>query len=235
MRRCGFFFTVCGPRAPLATPSPVYRLPRDTRNRIFLLGLAAAIAALIGMAVGVIVLRPGTVMQLSSGSLLQTPKSIADFTLRGDDGKPFTKTDLDGHWTLIFTGYTFCPDVCPTTLADLKASVAKLGSDAARLRVLFISVDPERDTPERLAHYVHYFNPDFRAATADVAVLEKLGIELGFVFAKVPGATSDSYLMDHSAALILMNPHAELAGYLTPPFKPDAIAADLRPLMARDR
>ena len=198
-----------------------------------MLGIAAALALVIGVLVGGILLKPGDV-EISSGTLLPQPRPIVDFSLSGSDGQAFTKASFSGHWSLIFAGYTFCPDVCPTTLTELKGVLSKLGTDAGKLQVVFISVDPERDTPERLAQYVHYFSPDFRAATGDVAALEKLGQSLGFVFVKVPGATPESYLMDHSAALMLVNPQAELVGYLTPPFKADAIAADLKPMLQRD-
>ncbi len=196
--------------------------------------MIAVIAVVAGALASLIMLKQSTT-EIASGTLLPQPRAIADFSLNAADGRTFTKADFTGHWTIVFAGYTFCPDVCPTTLTDLTAVIKQLGpDDAKKLQVLFVSVDPERDMPERLAKYVHYFSPDFRAATGDVAALEKLGTSLGFVFMKVPGATPTSYLMDHSAALMLVNPKAELAGFLTPPFKADAIADDLRPLLQRD-
>ena len=168
---------------------------------------------------------------LQSGTLLATPRSIGDFSLTGDDGQPFTRGNLIGRWNLIFTGFTHCPDVCPTTLSLLKSTVSRLGPGSERLQVVFLSVDPERDTPTALAQYVHYFNPRFRAATAANAELDRLAPQLGFVYAKVPGPTPDSYTMDHSAALILINPRGELAGYFTPPFAAETLAADLQSLL----
>jgi protein SCO1/2 len=92
-------------------------------------------------------------------------------------------------------------------------------------------VDPERDTPDKLDAYVHYFDPRFRAATGNVTALEELGRNLGFVFEKSPGTTAGSYTIDHSAALMLMNPQGSLAGYLVPPFKPELLAADMKNVM----
>lgn len=230
VRRLGFFFTVCGSGETLATHRSESRL----QNRNLMLGVAAAFALLVGILVAIILLKPGAVA-IRSGTLLPQPRPVADFSLTGSDGQPFTKASLSGHWSLIFAGYTFCPDVCPTTLTDLKSVLNQLGPDAGKLEIVFISIDPARDTPARLAQYVHYFSPDFRAATGEVAALEKLGQSLGFVFIKVPGASPENYLMDHSAALMLVNPQAELAGFLTPPFKADVIAADLKPLLQRDR
>jgi protein SCO1/2 len=202
------------------------------QNRYLVWGLAAAFAVLVGITAGMLMFDPGNT-ELKTGTLLKTPRTIADFTLQGADGKPFTKANLSGHWTLVFAGYTYCPDVCPTTLTEMKALRGKLGAEAERLQITFISIDPERDTPEKLDKYVHYFSPDFTAATADPAVLEKLGSSLGFVFTKVPGGTADAYLMDHSAGLILIDPQARVAGYFSPPFQLDAMAQDLVPLLKR--
>ena len=192
----------------------------------------AAFAALVGAAAGFTVLRPAGV-DIKSGTLLRQPREIADFALQGSGGKPFTKADLAGHWSLIYVGYTHCPDVCPTTLAQLKAVEKGLGPDAAKLRFVFLSIDPERDTPESLAQYTHYFSPDFEGVTGPNAQLDALGANLGFVYQKVPGETPQSYLMDHSSAMILVNPQAQLAGYVTPPFNTEAIVADLRALAER--
>jgi protein SCO1/2 len=169
--------------------------------------------------------------QLRSGTLLDTRRPVIDFNLNGADGKPFTRADLLGHWDLIYVGYTHCPDVCPTTLAQLKAVTAGLGSDRGKLRVVFLSIDPERDTPQVLGQYTHYFSPDFEAATGPNAVLDALGRNLSFVYEKVPGDTPQSYLMDHSSALILVDPQGQLAGYLTPPFKTVDMVSDLKQLL----
>jgi protein SCO1/2 len=190
-------------------------------------GLLAAFAVLIGVAAGLVVLRPATV-EIQSGTLLKAPRPVADFSLTADDGKPFTRAGLAGRWSLIYVGYTHCPDVCPTTLAQLKAVEKGLGADAARVHFIFLSIDPERDTPQGLAQYTHYFSPDFTAVTGPNAELDKLGASLGFVYQKVPGETPQNYLMDHSSALILVDPQARLAGYLTPPFKTGDLVADLR-------
>jgi protein SCO1/2 len=169
--------------------------------------------------------------QLGSGTLLPQPRVIGDFNLTGDDGKPFTKASLAGHWNLVFTGYTHCPDVCPTTLATLKSVASKLGPDADKLQIVFLSIDPERDRPEALERYVHYFDPRFRGATAPNTELDRLAPQIGFVYLKVPGTTPENYSMDHSAALILINPQAQVAGYFTPPLSADALAQDLSKLI----
>jgi len=192
--------------------------------------LLAALAVLLGIAAGTLLLHPAG-PQLRSGTLLLQRRPVIDFSLDGADGKPFTKSGLLGHWDLIYVGYTHCPDVCPTTLAQLKAVEAALGDDRNRLRIVFLSIDPGRDTPQVLAQYSHYFSPDFLAATGPKAQLDALGQNLGFVYEKVPGETPQSYLMDHSSALILVDPRGQLAGYLTPPFKTEVLVSDLKQLL----
>lgn len=193
-------------------------------------GLIAAIAAALGLALGVLLLKPKSV-PIASGTLLDTPRILPAFALTGVDGQPFTNAALAGHWTVVFAGFTSCPDVCPTTLTLLKSVVKDLGPAATRVRVLFLSVDPERDTPARMASYVHYFDPQFTAATGPTEELDKLARAMSFVYTKVPGATPDSYTMDHSAALMLLNPQGQLAGYFTPPFRRDALVSDLKALV----
>lgn len=201
-------------------------------KRVQTWGLLAAFAVLIGIVAGMAVIRPRTV-QIRSGTLLQEPRPVINFSLAGDDGNPFTRANLAGRWNLIYVGYTHCPDVCPTTLAQLKQVEKGLGADAAKVRFIFLSIDPERDTPQILAQYVHYFSPDFRAVTGPTGQLDALGANLSFVYEKVPGQTPQSYLMDHSSALILINPQLQLAGFLTPPFKTEDLVADLKQLVEK--
>ncbi len=198
-----------------------------------LYGLLAAFAILVGIVAGMVVLRPQET-PIQSGTLLQKPRAVTDFSLVADNGQPWTRADLAGHWSLIYVGYTHCPDVCPTTLALLKGVEKGLGADASKIRFVFLSIDPERDTPQNLAQYTHYFSPDFLAVTGPNAQLDRLGSSIGFVYQKVPGETPQAYLMDHSAQLILINPQAELAGYLTPPFKTESLVADLKLIVEKN-
>lgn len=198
------------------------------RNVLF--GLIAAVAAALGLAVGAMLLQPKSI-NIASGTLLQTPRALPAFSLTDQDGQVFDNARLNGHWTLVFAGFTYCPDICPGTLTLLKAVKAKLGPEAAKLQVLFLSVDPARDTPERLKTYVQFFDPGFLAATAPDAELEKLARGMSFVYAKVPGATPDSYTMDHSTALMLVNPQGQLAGFFTAPLKAESLSADLKTIL----
>ena len=198
------------------------------------LGIIAAVAAVAGLVVANYVFKPGQPegVQIASGTLLPSPRAIPEFALTGADGQPFTKARLDGQWSVIFVGFTHCPDICPNTLAKLKAVHGKLDAQKKPLQVLFLSVDPERDTPPIIARYVTHFDPAFKGATGPTAELDKLGAAMGFLYMKSPGATPDTYSIDHSSALILVNPQAQVAGYFTQPLRVDALAADLGALIA---
>lgn len=201
--------------------------------RALTVGVVAAVAATAGLVVANLVLKPDQLpgTQISSGTLLPQPRPIPDFALTGANGQPFTKATLEGHWSLIFVGFTHCPDICPNTLGLLKNLRRDLDKQGRPLQVVFLSVDPERDTPEVLGRYVSYFDPSFIGVTGDKAQLDTLGAATGFVYMKSPGATPESYTVDHSSALILVNPQAQVAGYFTPPFKLDALSSDLAKLI----
>ena len=167
-------------------------------------------------------------------TLLPTPRELPAFALQQDGGKVLDKAALEGHWTVVFLGFTHCPDVCPTTLAELAGAQkqwAALPADS-RPRVLFVSADPERDTPQLVAQYARAFHPDSLAATAPLPQLEAFARSLSLVFMKVPGASGDptDYSIDHSAALVLLDPQARMAGVTQPPFDVKGIAADLEML-----
>lgn len=196
------------------------------------IGLLAALAAALGLALG-LVLMPSKAVSIGSGTLLQPPRALPAFALTGSDGAPYTNASLQGRWTVVFAGFTTCPDVCPTTLTLMKGVMADLGADASRVQMLLLSIDPERDTPERLKTYVQYFDPRFMGATGPNSELDKLATAMSFVYAKIPGATPETYTMDHSAALMLLNPQGQLAGFFTPPFRREALVADLTALLKK--
>ena len=168
-------------------------------------------------------------MQLASGTALETPRGIGAFRLTDQQGREFTPATLRGRWSLVFAGFTHCPDACPTTLAMLDTMDERLRASGGAVQVVFLSVDPERDTPERLAGYVGHFNPRFVAVTGARAEIDALCRDLGIAYVRNPGAGAD-YTVDHSAALVLIDPRARVAGYFSPPHDPTALAADLAAL-----
>lgn len=177
---------------------------------------------------------------LESVRLFPQPRELPAFALRQSDGTQLVPGELKGHWTLVFLGFTHCPDICPTTLALLAQAQKPWEALPAstRPRVLFVSVDPGRDTPDRIGEYAHAFHRDTLAATADVPALEAFTRSLSMVFARVPppeGAPADAYSVDHSASIAVLDPQARMAGVLTPPFEPARIARDLAKLTAAQR
>ena len=167
-------------------------------------------------------------------TLMPTPRTLPAFSLQQSDGTALTAQDLAGHWTVVFIGFTHCPDICPTTLAQLASAQKQWESipTASRPRVLFISADPERDSPKATGEYAHAFHKDTLAATAPLPALEDFARSLSLVFMKAPGPSGeqDDYSIDHSAALILLDPQVRMAGVVQPPFDIKAIAEDLEML-----
>jgi protein SCO1/2 len=163
--------------------------------------------------------------QLTSGTWLPQPRPLPEFSLTDEAGQPFTPQSLKGHPTLVFFGFTHCPDVCPTTLAKLSQVVK--AANVPDLKVLLVSVDAQRDTPEQLERYVHAFNPDFKGVTGKQEEIERVAREFGVAVVKVDIAGGD-YTVDHSAVVFLLNDQGQRVALFTPPFEIEAVAADLR-------
>ena len=146
-----------------------------------------------------------------------------EFALTGHDGKPRTLADFRGKLVVLFFGYTYCPDVCPTTLADMAGVMKALGKDAGRVQVLFVTVDPERDTRELLAQYVTAFDPGFLGLYGDTAATERVAKEFKIFYEKRPGSAPASYSVDHSAQSYVLDGQGRLRLFV----RQDRIAADL--------
>ncbi len=162
----------------------------------------------------------------ASTALFGEERALPEFTLADHTGRAYTRRNFDETWTLLFFGYTHCPDICPITLTTMLASInaiAALGGEAPR--VVFVSVDPERDTPGHLRDYVTGFRDDFLGVTGRHEELRKLTRALGVVYAR--DGDGPEYLVEHSAALLLVNPKGELQAVFAPPHEPDAIARDI--------
>ena len=154
-----------------------------------------------------------------------------DFRLTDHAGKPRTLADFRGKVVAIFFGYTQCPDFCPTTMSELATVVRKLGPDAARVQVLFVTVDPERDTPELLSRYVPAFDPSFLGLYGDARATEETAKEFKILYQKQAGPTPGTYTMDHSTGTFLFDPQGRLRVYEAYSQSPDAIAHDMRALL----
>lgn len=167
------------------------------------------------------------------GTLLYPqPRPIPAFALDGPAGAQLGPEQLAGRWNVVFVGFTHCPDICPTTL-NLLAQALKPFADeppAGRPQVLFVSVDPERDSADVAAEYAQFFDPGFLAATADHARLLPFTRSLGMVYMQTP-IEGGGYTVDHSSSLAVIDPAGQLVAVIRPPLVPQHIAADLRRLM----
>ena len=178
---------------------------------------------ILGLAAGVYFLRPHTF----HGTVIQSPEPSFDFTLTGIDGD-VSLSDFRGKMVLIYFGYTFCPDICPATLANVGQALRDLGSKADDVQVLMVSLDPERDTPEKLAKYVAQFHPSFLGITGSQEELDKVASLYGIFYQKTEGSNATGYLIDHTATLLVL----DRDGYLKLVFPfgvtSDEIADDLK-------
>jgi len=152
--------------------------------------------------------------------------------LTDQDGKSRSLADFKGKVVVVFFGYTQCPDVCPTTMAELAQVKKSLGKDGERLQGIFVTVDPERDTPAVLKGYMGSFDPSFVALRGTVEQTKDVAKEFKVFFAKVPGRTPDSYTMDHTAGSYVFDTNGKLRLFIRYGSGTDALAADLKTLIA---
>jgi len=182
-----------------------------------LLGIAAFISVILGLMVASVTI-PRPMSDVDAAALgyyrFDEPRIISEFTMTDHLGNPVGLSNLKGSWSLLFFGFTTCPDICPTTLSVLNEAVKGLEEPPA---IVMVSVDPERDTPERLAQYVPAFNPDFVGYTGTFEETVKLAEQLNIAFGKVPGDLPGSYLVDHSASLVVVDPDGRYAGFIKAP------------------
>lgn len=182
--------------------------------------LAILVAIVIGVLVGQVALEnKDNAAQLNEAGIILLPEAreIPAVVLSGSDGKEQLMNDLKGKWTLVFFGYTFCPDICPTTLSELrqiKQKLPKVTKD--KLRIVMISVDPDRDTPEQLKEYMKFFDPEFIGYAGKMSDIQVLSSRMSIPF--VPGDKSkEYYTVDHSGNLALLDPTGVQRGFIRAP------------------
>lgn len=154
-----------------------------------------------------------------------------DFALTDHNGKPRTLADFKGKVVLLFFGFTQCPDICPTTMSEMAAVLKLLGEDAKDVQVLFVTVDPARDTQKLLSEYVPAFDPSFLGLYGDDAATRKVGQEFKVFFAKAPGATADSYSMDHQAGSYVFDKTGKIRLFIRHDKGAAPLAQDLKQLL----
>jgi protein SCO1/2 len=202
-----------------------------TKRYFLVMGAIAFAAAVAGLYVARTLMQP-VVAQLESGTAFPAPAPLTEFRLTDTKGSPVTPDSLRGQPTLVFFGFTYCPDVCPSTLALLttvRKVVAPQYEKLGGLRIALISVDPERDTPEQLGKYISSFGPDLIGLTGDSPEIVKAQKTFGVASSRVDLA-GGGYVMDHSATVFVLDAQARKVAVFTPPMRSEALARDLRKL-----
>jgi protein SCO1/2 len=171
---------------------------------------------------------------LRAGTALGTPLEIRQFALLDERGQPAMRSVLEGRWSVLFLGFTHCPDVCPTTLALLMRVRSSLRASGEDIRIVFLSADPDRDTPQALAQYLGAFGTDMLGLTGPPEEVRALAENMGLGYVRNPDA-GGGYSVDHSVALVLIDPQARVAGYFRPPYDAQRLVADLGALPGSER
>ena len=205
----------------------------NARSKILLVALLA-LAALGGLVTALHGQRGIT--PLITGERLVPSQALPDFSLIDGQGRPFGPAELKGRWSILFFGYTNCPDFCPTTLSTLAALEQRLKADGQPVlpQVVFISVDAKRDTPAQLLRYVPYFDPSFIGVTApDQAKIEAVAKAFNVpVIVNPPQTPGGGYTVDHAGYLFIVDPEGKIAAILTGPYKVNDLASDWRALVS---
>lgn len=213
------------------------------------LGLIALLSLILGVYLALTIAPPGfkdspLSEQTEFLSWYPQARALSDFEISKHDGSSMTNEDLKGNWTIAFVGYTFCPDICPVTLAEINQVYAQLQESVVDtpLQVWFLSVDPKRDTVERLNEYINYFNDDFMGSTGPHTELFPLVRSMGMMYSISESTDNPNYLVDHSASIVVINPLGNIVGRFKPKHVPgqmaisdvDQVLADMPILLASD-
>jgi protein SCO1/2 len=197
-------------------------------NRHLIMLAVAALAA--GLLVGWLLwqwVRPYSYHGLE----VQASTPVTNFTLTGPGGQPTSLVDFRDKIVVLYFGYTFCPDVCPATMSELKTAMAELGRQSEDVQVIMVSLDPERDTPEKLAEYMAYFHPSFIGLTGSEDEIIAASAPLGIFYQRHEGTAASGYLIDHTATAMVLDRHGRLRLVLPFGASGEEIATDLRHLL----
>ncbi|MBU2713473.1 SCO family protein [Zooshikella harenae] len=199
--------------------------------KLTVIGLIIFVALILGLFVNRM-MTPAPLdrdqLKLQGAYIFDTPRAFENIHLVSHRGKTINKNSFKNKWTLVFFGYTFCPDICPTTLTEL-ASLKKMLTEhyqklSKEVNFVFITVDPLRDTQEQLANYLPFFGDYFTGVTGSIKDIYNLATQLNIPFNPVIKPKKENYLVDHSGNLLILNPKGDYHGFIKPPLKPSKIA-----------
>jgi protein SCO1/2 len=208
-----------------------------TRTQITVFVLVAIVALVLGLTVNKVLNAKGqgdpTVLLDAGIVLLPQSRSLPELSLTNQDGQAVAVDQLKDQWSLLFFGYTFCPDICPATLAQLRQLQGQLPPETlSKLRIVLVTVDPNRDTPEQLKKYLDYFDAGFIGLTGEEATLQKLANAVSIPY--IPADTSkENYTVDHSGNLVIIGPDGTQRGFIRAPINNAKLAAQLPGLLER--
>ncbi len=187
-----------------------------TKNKLISIGLFTLLVA--GTIIGFFFERELTPLEFQPQlgvSIISPPIALPDVTLTDQEGQPFKIDQLKGRWSLLFFGYTHCPDVCPTTLNNMNQVAKQLGN--SELNYVFVTLDPKRDTPDKLKAHVNHFNPDFIGLSGTTANIDQLAETVGIIYDFDGDTSSDKYNVNHYAAILMVDPKGQLRAHILPP------------------
>lgn len=195
----------------------------------------AALAAPLGVAAWLLLGTRAAPAPEIRGYVLAEPRALPNVELVDEQGAAFRPDDFRGRWSLLYFGYTYCPDVCPLTLVELARLKQQLAAQGVTVPVEYylVSVDPRRDTPARLREYAAYFDPEFHGLTGAPQALAALAAATETVFDVPEGQDGEDYLVSHSSNVVLLDPSARVYAVFTPPHEPATLAADFAFVTAR--
>jgi protein SCO1/2 len=207
--------------------------PNASTSRLVHKGvIIAVLATAAGIWSARMVLQRPVVEDELAATRFPVARTVQPFELIDHNHEVFDNAALQQRWSFVFFGYTYCPDVCPTTLSVLNSIAQRLQDVDEDIRFVMVTVDPQRDTPERLAEFVTYFNGDFLGVTGTDEALEQLTSQLGILYDRVePEPGSENYLVDHTAAVFLFDPDGRYHAVFTPPLSAENIASDFRKML----
>lgn len=207
-------------------------LNKNQRIRVTVLGLLALIALVLGLFISQYINFDKKInLAEVKGTVLSQPREVATFTLTGIDNLPFSNTSLKDHWTMMFFGFTQCGSICPTIMAELSKMYQILKEKNVKIlpKIIMVSVDPERDTLEKLGHYVKAFNPQFYGARGEDKMINQMTKEMGIAYMKIALQDKENrqdYNIEHTGTLMLFNPEGELVAFFTTPHQAISLAKD---------
>lgn len=175
-----------------------------------------AVVAILSFVIGVSLFQSSQPKTDPTTLVYQSPRALKSFSLEAHTGKSFSNEDLKGKWSLLFLGYLSCPDICPMTMMKLSKILPELKQINSDTQVLFLSVDPKRDTPEKVGQYANYFHPEIIGLRAEHKDLYPLVRDLGLMYSIPSNEVTDNYYVDHSGSIVIINPKGHIHGMFKP-------------------